>query len=108
MQRNYAREKPVMRGDIPPGFNTSIGMPYTGRRDLYTKMRESKHYPVSGGGFMGKLNRSFYGDEKYYDKVMRPYDNKADDSLRDEMIAKEMDRMEVEESVVDSGRDTNG
>lgn len=99
MVRDRPAEVPVVRGDIPPGFDTSIGMPYSGRRDKYTKYRESGHYPVSGGGFMGKLNRSYYGDEEYYRKVMKPYGHGAGDGLTDEMLAKQMDRMEA----IDSG-----
>lgn len=92
-KRDFTAEVPVMRGDIPPGFDTSIGMPYSGRRDKYTKYRESGHYPVGGGGHMGKLNKTYYGDEEYHRKVMQPYGPRKDDGLTDSMLAKQMDRL---------------
>ena len=95
MVRDYLAENPVFIPDWKPGFNTSIGLPFSGRRDLVTKMRASKHYPVGLGGGVTKPDRIYYGDEEYRDKVLREYDHTEADRRRDEEIRKALDNPEM-------------
>lgn len=70
--RDYSSELPSIRSDWKPGFNKSIGLPYSGRRDLINKMRRSGHYPIGLGNSATMPDKNYYGDEEYHE-ASNPY-----------------------------------
>ena len=88
VERDYMAERPVIRPDWPAGFNYSIGMYYSGRRDLMTKMRASGHYPIGHGGSVFKPDRTYYGEEEYYRKFIKPPEAEVRNMQLDALVAK--------------------
>lgn len=73
LERYMANERPVIFGDIPPYFDFSIGEHISGRRDKATKYRNAGMTPVAGhhGGDTVIPEKRLYGDEQYYDEVIK-------------------------------------
>ena len=91
LERDYMAENPVFIPDIPAGFNWSIGLPYSGRRDLMTKMRASGHYSMANGGGVTMPDRTYYGESEYAEKILYPYDKSTEDAQFDEMVGRQLD-----------------
>lgn len=68
--RDYYAENKSVRGDIEPGFNTSIGVAYSGRKDLYNKMKAAGFGSVVHSGGIVPLDKRFYGEEDYRKNVL--------------------------------------
>ena len=71
--RDYQTENKALRPDWKPGFNTSIGMPFSGRRDLLSKMKGAGLQPYGEAGGVNTstgLNKRLYGEEQYQDEVI--------------------------------------
>ncbi|KKN55839.1 hypothetical protein LCGC14_0578300 [marine sediment metagenome] len=73
--RNYYAENKSVRGDIEPGFNTSIGVRYSGRKDLYNKMKASGFGSISHSGGIVPLDKHHYGEEEYRKNVLHETGN---------------------------------
>lgn len=95
--RDYMAEKPVIRPDWEPGFNASMGIKYSGRKDLMTKARAAGFYMYGHGGSVFSYDKTFYGDEEYHRKFTTPPGSELKRVHEDELIQKGLEDTEKQD-----------
>lgn len=98
--RNYKAENKVLVPDIEPGFNQSLGIEYTGRRDLLTKMKSAGFGSMQHGGGIHTttgINKSLYGEEEYREKVLKVGANGGFDNWYNEQLEKGIEQSTVQD-----------
>jgi len=72
LRRDYMAETKYMRPDWAPGINRSMGIKFSGRRDLFAKARGAGFGLYGhGGSVFNNSEKRFYGDEEYAEKTGR-------------------------------------
>ena len=79
LRRNYMAETKHVRPDWEPGFNRSMGIQFSGRRELFEKARGAGFGLYGhGGSVFNNKHKRWYSDEEYALKTgrLQPVDQK--------------------------------
>ena len=68
--RDYQSENKTVRGDIEPGFDRSLGIKYSGRKDRFSQYKAAGFGSMAHGGGIVPFDKTYYGEERYRKEVL--------------------------------------